>query len=156
MQSSTTPDAWHHMGKWQKLNITYKQEVYPFQAWMTTRLQLTGKKAWQTRNINNRKDSQKKHRLGHTSDKTTMRNLITLKTSNCIFKSGRIIFTIFEICKHTIREYFCLNIEHQEVTSAMYTVLMLRYVKMSVRRLLADHRHTKSNQHGIDVWLLKI
>ena len=51
---------------------------------------------------------------------------------------------------------FCLNIEHQEVMPAMYTVLMLRYVKMSVRRLLADHRHTKSNQHGIDVWLLKI
>ena len=49
-----------------------------------------------------------------------------------------------------------MNIEHQEVTSAMYTVLMLRYVKMSVRRLLADHCHTKSNQHGIDVWLLKI
>ena len=60
------------------------------------------------------------------------------------------------ICKHTFREYFCLNIEHQDVTSAMHTVLMLRYVKMSVRRLLADHRHTKSNQHGIDVWLLKI
>ena len=36
------------------------------------------------------------------------------------------------------------------------SVLMLRYVKMSVRRFLADHRHTKSNQHGIDVWLLKI
>ena len=35
-----------HFIPWaQKLNITYKQEVYPFQAWMTTRLQLTGKKA---------------------------------------------------------------------------------------------------------------
>ena len=36
------------------------------------------------------------------------------------------------------------------------SLIPARYVKMSVRRLLADHRHTKSNQHGIDVWLLKI
>ena len=63
----------HHMGKWQKHKKHHTQEsqdVSPFQQ-MTSRLQWTDKKAWQTRNINYKKDPQKKHRLGTVSKKIT-------------------------------------------------------------------------------------
>ena len=65
IQSSTAPDPGYHMGKWQmktQENITLtrtKRSVLSKQ--VTTRLQWTDKKAWQARNINNKKDQQKRH-----------------------------------------------------------------------------------------------
>ena len=53
------------MGKWQKKqeNITHKRAKILTLSKVTTRLQWTEKTAWQTRNTNNKKNPQKKHRL---------------------------------------------------------------------------------------------
>ena len=51
------------------INITYKRDKrLAFSHQVTTRLQSTDKKAWQTRNINNKSDQQKKHHLGSVSE----------------------------------------------------------------------------------------
>ena len=76
---------------------------------------------------------------GHTSDKTTLHKSFkphqtfmnnVVKTSNCIFKSGRSSLRYFE-CKRTIRESLkseqrASSIENQQITSATYTVLIIR------------------------------
>ena len=61
IQSSTTPDPEHHMesDKTQE-NITYKRaNRLALSQQVNTRLQWTDKKAWQTRNINNKNDPQR-------------------------------------------------------------------------------------------------
>ena len=68
MQSSTTPDPGHHMGLWQKhkkYHTQESQEARPFLAGdhKAAMLQWTDKKAWRTRNINNKKDPQKEPAL---------------------------------------------------------------------------------------------
>ena len=54
------------MGKWKNTrNITRKRaKMLALSQQVTTRLQCTDKKVWQTRNINTKNDPQKKHRLG--------------------------------------------------------------------------------------------
>ena len=67
-KTCTTPDPGHYMGKWQKhkklLHTRAKRLALSKQ--VTTRLQWTDQKAWQTQNINNN-DPQKKHPLGTVS-----------------------------------------------------------------------------------------
>ena len=68
IQSNTTPDPGHHMGKCQKhkKNITHKRAKRPaLSQQVTTRLQETDKTAWQTWDTNNKNDQQKKYRLGY-------------------------------------------------------------------------------------------
>ena len=49
-------------------NITHKRtKMLALSQQVTTRLQLTDKKAWQKRNINNKNDPHKKHHLGTVS-----------------------------------------------------------------------------------------
>ena len=51
-----------------QVNITHKRvKRLALSQQVTTRLQWTDKKAWQTRIINNKNDPQKKHRLGKVS-----------------------------------------------------------------------------------------
>ena len=68
--SNTTPDQGYHIGKWQKqLNITNERnEVSHFPA-DYHRAAMTDAKAWQTQNINDTNESQKKYRLGTVSKK---------------------------------------------------------------------------------------
>ena len=69
IQSSTTPNRGHLIEKWQE-NITHKiAKRLALSKQVTTELQSTDKKARQTRNINNKNDPQKKHRLGTVSKK---------------------------------------------------------------------------------------
>ena len=69
------------------------------------------------------------------SDKTTMQKRFKLnqafmknveKTSNCIFKSGRLSLRYFEYLITLFGSLSSQNIENQQITSAKYTVLMLR------------------------------
>ena len=48
------------------------------------------------------------------------------KTSNCMFKSGRLSSPYFEYVKTLCGSLLSQNIENQQITSAKYTVLMLR------------------------------
>ena len=75
--SCTKPDPGHHMGNWQRHNKTSRtreprSQSFPQQ--VTTRLQVIDKTVWQrqTRNKNNIKDPQKKHRLETVSKKITV------------------------------------------------------------------------------------
>ena len=47
------------------------------------------------------------------------------KTSNCIFKPGRLSLQYFEYEKSLFGSLSSQNIENQQITSAKYTVLML-------------------------------
>ena len=69
------------------------------------------------------------------SDKKTMQKSFKLdqaflnnieKMSNCIFKSGRLSLRKFEYVNTLFRSLSSQNIENQQITSAKYTVLMLR------------------------------
>ena len=62
IQSSTTPDPEYHMEKCINTNKHHKQE--PRGQHFPTKQQWTDAKAWQTQNINNTNDPQKKYRLG--------------------------------------------------------------------------------------------
>ena len=83
------------------------------------------------------------------------------KTSNCIFKSERVSLRYFEYVIILFGSLSSQNIENQQITSANYTVLMLR-VRQNERKkafgklfwLLAGRRHIKSNTNGKDVRLL--
>ena len=57
---STTPDPKYNMWKCQKHNYTKRSA---FSQQVTTRLQWTDAKAWQTQDINNTNDPQQKYRL---------------------------------------------------------------------------------------------
>ena len=60
IQSNTTPDLEHHMGKWQKHKKTSHTREPRGQPFPSTRLQGT----WLIRNTNNKKDPYQKHCLG--------------------------------------------------------------------------------------------
>ena len=66
IHSSTTPDPGYHIRKWQRHNYTSqtraKRSARSQQ--VTTRQQWTDAKAWQTQDINNTNDPQKKYHLG--------------------------------------------------------------------------------------------
>ena len=47
------------------------------------------------------------------------------KTSNCIFKPGRLSFRYFEYVNTLFGSLSSQNIENQQITSAKYYVLML-------------------------------
>ena len=48
------------------------------------------------------------------------------KTSNCIFKSGRLSLRYFEYVNTLFGSLSSQNIDNQQIRSAKYTVLMLR------------------------------
>ena len=71
----------------------------------------------------------------HASEKTTMQKSFKLdqafmnnveKTSNCIFMSGRLSLRYFEYVNTLLGSISSQIIEYQQITSAKYTVLMLR------------------------------
>ena len=68
------------------------------------------------------------------SDKTTLQKSFKLdqafmnngeKTSNCIFKSGRLSLRYFEYIKTLFGTLTSQNIENQQITPVKYIVLML-------------------------------
>ena len=69
------------------------------------------------------------------------------KTSNSIFKSGRLSLRYFVSVNTLLGSLSSQNIENQQITSAKYTVLML-LVRLNERK-----KSTKSNTRGKDVWL---
>ena len=77
------------------------------------------------------------------SDKTTMQKSFKLdhafmnnveKTSNCIFKSGRLSLGYFECVKTLFGSLLSQYIENQQITSAKYTVLMLCVRQLNGRK----------------------
>ena len=67
-QESIQSDPGYHMGKWHKTQLNITQQV-------TTRLQLTDAEAWNTWDINNTNDLQKKYRLGTVSKNILLEGL---------------------------------------------------------------------------------
>ena len=82
---------------------------------------------------------------GHMSDKTTMQKSYKLdqafmnnieKTSNCIFKSGRLSLQYFEYAKHAIQQSF--KSEHRKSTNNVREVycskLLMLHVSQNERK----------------------
>ena len=83
------------------------------------------------------------------SDKTIMQKKVQLgpafmknveKTSICIFKSGRLSLRYFEYVNALFGRLSSQHIENQQITSAKYTVLMLRVRQNERKKAFETHQ----------------
>ena len=81
IQSCTTPEPGYHMGTWLKHKLTPQTNAKrsAFSQQVTTRQQWTDAKAWQTLDINNTNDPQKKYHLETVSKNIEYKNTGGLK-----------------------------------------------------------------------------